>query len=178
MNAVLIRESKVLSILGFHFDSRLTLSYLIDSSVRCCRQRLGCLRQISKYLGTKDLILGYQVFMRPVAKYGSVLMIGASATQLSNLDCVQHFAKQLCFMQFSCKQLCFMLNSCVSLLNSCVSLLNSCVSCKCDMSWTFAEVLSIISVLYFPATEIPTFEHFTTIFVDVFHYNYPLRLVL
>ena len=43
MNGMLIKESKVLSILGFHFDSRLTWGYMIDSTVRCCRQRLGCL---------------------------------------------------------------------------------------------------------------------------------------
>ena len=43
MNGVLIKESKVLSILGFHFDSRLTWGYMIDSTVQRCRQRLGCL---------------------------------------------------------------------------------------------------------------------------------------
>ena len=37
MNGVLIKESKVLSILGFHFDSRLTWDYMIDSTVRRCR---------------------------------------------------------------------------------------------------------------------------------------------
>jgi len=34
MNGVLIKESRVLSILGFHFDSNLTWSYMIDSLVR------------------------------------------------------------------------------------------------------------------------------------------------
>ena len=92
MNNVLIRDSKVLSILGFHFDSRLTWSYMIDSSVRCCRQRLGCLRQVSEYLGSEGLILAYQAFVRPVAEYGSVLMMGASATQLSKFDRMQHHA--------------------------------------------------------------------------------------
>ena len=53
MNDVLIRESKVLSILGFHFDSRLTWSYMIDSSVRRCRQRLGCLCWISEFLAQR-----------------------------------------------------------------------------------------------------------------------------
>ena len=44
MNGVPIKESKVLSILGFHFDSHLTWDYMIDFAVRRCRQRLGCLR--------------------------------------------------------------------------------------------------------------------------------------
>ena len=38
MNDVLISESKVLSTLGFYFDSRLTWSYMIDYSVRQCRK--------------------------------------------------------------------------------------------------------------------------------------------
>jgi len=52
--------------------------------------------QISEYLGTEGLILAYWAFVRPVAEYGSVLMMGASATQLSKLDCMQHFAEWLC----------------------------------------------------------------------------------
>jgi len=92
MNGVLIKESRVLSILGFHFDSHLTWSYMIDSLVRYCR-RLGCLRRISEYLGTEGLILAYRAFVCPVAEYGSVLMMGASATQLSKLDGTQYFAE-------------------------------------------------------------------------------------
>ena len=69
MNNVLIRESKVLSILGFPFDSCLTWSYMIDSSVRRSRQRLGFLRQVSQYLGSEGLILAYQAFVCLVAEY-------------------------------------------------------------------------------------------------------------
>ena len=58
----------MLSILGFHFDSRLTWSYMIDSSVRRCRQRLGCLRRVSQYLGSGGLILAYRAFVHPVAE--------------------------------------------------------------------------------------------------------------
>ena len=100
MNNVLIRDSKVLSILGFHFDSRFTWSYMIDSSVRRYRQRLGCLRRVSEYLGLEGLILAYRAFVCPVAEYGSVLMMGASATQLFKFDCMQHLAEQLCSTQF------------------------------------------------------------------------------
>ena len=100
-NNVLIRESKVLSILGFHFDSRVTWSYMIDSSVWRCRQRLGCLRWVSQYLGSGGLILAYQAFVRPIAEYGNVLMMGASPTQLSRLDRMQHLAEQLCSTQFT-----------------------------------------------------------------------------
>ena len=100
MNGVLIKESKVLSILGFHFDSRLTWDYMIDSTVRCCRQRLGCLRRISEYLGTEDLSLAYRPFVHPVAKYGGIFLLGASATQLSKLDCMQQFAERLCSSSF------------------------------------------------------------------------------
>ena len=39
--------------------------------------------------------------MRPVAEYGSVLMMGVSSSQLSKLDCVQHFAEILCLLQFT-----------------------------------------------------------------------------
>ena len=69
---------------------------MIDSLVRRCKQRLGCLRRVSEYLGSEGLILAYQAFVHPVVEYGSVLMMGASATQLSKLDRMQHLAEQLC----------------------------------------------------------------------------------
>ena len=98
----LIKESKVLSILGFHFDFRLTWGYVTDSTVRRCRQRLECLRRISEYLGTEGLSLAYRAFVRSVAEYGGILLLGAraSATQLSKLDCMQQFAEQLCSSSF------------------------------------------------------------------------------
>ena len=71
---------------------------MIDPSVRRCRQRLGCLRQVSQYLDSKGLILAYQAFVRP---HGNVLMMGASVTQLSRLDHMQHLAEQLCSTQFT-----------------------------------------------------------------------------
>ena len=58
---------------------------MIDSAVRRCRQRLGCLGRISEYLGTEGLSLAYWAFVRPVAEYGGILLLGASATQLSKL---------------------------------------------------------------------------------------------
>ena len=39
--------------------------------------------------------------MHPVAEYGSVLMMGASNSQLSKLDRMQHFAERLCLSQFT-----------------------------------------------------------------------------
>ena len=44
--------------------------------------------------------MAYRAFVRPVAEYGSVLMMGASATQLSKFDRMQHLAEQLCSTQF------------------------------------------------------------------------------
>jgi len=38
--------------------------------------------------------------VHPVAEYGSVLMMGASATQLSKLDRMQHFSERICSAQF------------------------------------------------------------------------------
>ena len=40
--------------------------------------------------------LAYRAFVHPVAEYGGILLMGASATQLSKLDHMQHFAEQLC----------------------------------------------------------------------------------
>ena len=65
---------------------------MIDSSVRRCRQRMGCLCQISEYLGTEGLSLAYRAFVCPVAEYSSILMVGASDTHLSKPDHMQHFA--------------------------------------------------------------------------------------
>ena len=43
--------------------------------------------------------MAYRVFVCPVAEYGSVLRMGASATQLSKFDRMQHLAEQLCSTQ-------------------------------------------------------------------------------
>ena len=86
--------------MGVHFDSHLTWDYMIDSTVRRCRQRLGCLRRISQYFGTEGLSLAYRAFVHPVAEYGGILLLEASATQLSKLDRMQQFAEQLCLSSF------------------------------------------------------------------------------
>ena len=62
---------------------------------------MECLHQISEYLGTEGLTLAYRAFVRPVAEYGGILMMGASNTQLSRLDHMQHFAEQLCSPHFT-----------------------------------------------------------------------------
>ena len=62
---------------------------------------MGCLRRISEFLGTEGLTLAYRAFVRPVAEYGGILMIGASDTQLSRLNHMQHFAEQLCSSHFT-----------------------------------------------------------------------------
>ena len=41
-----------------------------------------------------------RAFVRPVAEYGGILLLGASATQLSKLDRMQQFAEQLCSSSF------------------------------------------------------------------------------
>jgi len=51
-------------------------------------------------LGPEGLILAYRAFVRPVAEYGSALMMGASATQLYKLDHMRHLAEQLYSTQF------------------------------------------------------------------------------
>ena len=92
-------STTVLSILGFHFDSRLTWSYMIDFlSMMSADRGLGCLQQVSEYLGSEGLILAYRAFVCPVAENGSVLMIGASATQLSKLDHMQHLIESTQFI--------------------------------------------------------------------------------
>ena len=44
--------------------------------------------------------MAYQAFVRPVAEYGGILLLRASATQLSKLDRMQQFAEQLCSSSF------------------------------------------------------------------------------
>ena len=118
----------MLSKLEFHFDSHLTWSYMIDSSIQQCRQRLGCLRQISEYLGTEGLTLAYHIFVCPVAEYSSILMMGASDTQLSKLDHIQHFAEQSgSSLVISLQKHC---HAAIGLL--CKSLVkNTCSRCRC-----------------------------------------------
>ena len=42
----------------------------------------------------------YRAFVHPVAEYGGILLLGASATQLSKLDRMQQFAEWLCSSSF------------------------------------------------------------------------------
>ena len=45
--------------------------------------------------------MAYRDFVHPVVEYGNVLVTGASPTQLSRLDRMQHLAEQLCSTQFT-----------------------------------------------------------------------------
>ena len=44
--------------------------------------------------------MAYQAVVCPVAEYGGILLLGASATQLAKLDCMQQFAERLCSSSF------------------------------------------------------------------------------
>ena len=55
------RRQETLSVLGFHFDRRLTWAAMIDMMVSRSRQRLGCLRRILDYLDPNTLQLAYNV---------------------------------------------------------------------------------------------------------------------
>ena len=48
----------------------------------------------------EGLILAYRAFVHLVSEYGNVLMMSASATQLSKLDSMQQFAEPLYSTQF------------------------------------------------------------------------------
>ena len=52
MDSIPITEAETLSVLGFHFDCRLTWAAMIDKMVSLSRQRLGCLRRILDYLNS------------------------------------------------------------------------------------------------------------------------------
>ena len=100
MDGIPIKEAETLSVLGFHFDRRLTWAAMIDVMVSRSRQRLGCLRRILDYLDSNTLQLAYKAFIRPIMEYGNVAIMGASATQLSRLDTIQHAATKLCCSSF------------------------------------------------------------------------------
>ena len=50
MDGIPIKEAETLSMLGFHFDHRLTWATMIGKMVSHSRQHLGCLRRILDYL--------------------------------------------------------------------------------------------------------------------------------
>ena len=125
-------------------------SHMIDSAVQRCRQRLGWLRRISEYLGTEGLSLAYRAFACPVPEYGGILLLGASATQLSKLDRMQQFAKWLCLSSF----VPLSRRHHVSALGLLCKLL-----CRWYMSKTFADVLSDIPVISIIAANISMSQH-------------------
>ena len=100
MDGTPIKEAETLSVLGFHFDRRLTWAAMIDMMVSHSRQRLGCLRRISDYIDSNTLQLAYKAFIRPLMEYGNVAIMGASAMQLGKLDTVQNAATKLCHTSF------------------------------------------------------------------------------
>ena len=51
-------------------------------------------------MAAESLTLAYRAFVHLIAEYGSILMLGASDTQLSKLDRMQHFAEHLCSSHF------------------------------------------------------------------------------
>jgi len=59
---------------------------MVDSMSTCCRQRIGALYHGKEFLGLRGFIVAYKSFVRPVCEYGSVAIMGASATHLSKLN--------------------------------------------------------------------------------------------
>ena len=92
----MIDEVDNLKILGFHLDRKLTWSTMVDSMSTRCRQRMGALYRVRDFLGSRGFIVAYKSFVRPVCEYGSVAIMGASATHLSKLDSIQKMAERFC----------------------------------------------------------------------------------
>ena len=94
MDGIPIKEAETLSVLGFHFDHRLTWAAMIDTMVSRSRQRLGCLPGFWIIL----TLTPYSLFIRFAS--GNVAIMGASATQLGGLDTIQNTATKLCHTSF------------------------------------------------------------------------------
>ena len=54
----------------------------------------------------QGLTLAYRAFVHPVTEYGSILMMGASATHLSKLNRMQQFAEKLCSSNLEASSCC------------------------------------------------------------------------
>ena len=64
------------------------------------RQKMGALYRARDFLGPRGFIVVYKSFVRPVYEYGSVAIMGASATHLSKLDSIQKMAERFCGCEF------------------------------------------------------------------------------
>ena len=76
MDGIPIKEAETLSVLGFHFDRRLSWTAMIDTMVSRSIQRLGCLRRILDYLDSNTLQLAYKAFIRLLMECGNVAIMG------------------------------------------------------------------------------------------------------
>jgi len=100
MDSLPIEEVDTLKILGFCFDCELTWSPVINNMSTCRCQRMGALYHFKDFLGRRGLAVAFRLFVRLVCEYGSVAIMGASATHLPNLDSIQKMVEKLSGCKF------------------------------------------------------------------------------
>ena len=73
---------------------------MVDNMSTYCQQRIGALYHVKDFLGPRDFSVAYRSFVRPVCEYGSVAIMGASATHLSKLESIQKMAERFSRCKF------------------------------------------------------------------------------
>ena len=73
---------------------------MVDNMSTHCQQRIGALYRVKDFLGPRDFSVAYRSFVRPVCEYGSVAIMGASATHLSKFDSIQKMAERFSGCKF------------------------------------------------------------------------------
>jgi len=78
----------------------MTRSTMVDNMSTRCLQRMGALYRVRDFLGPRGFTVAYKSFVRPVCEYGSVAIMGASATHLSKPDSIQKMAERFSGCKF------------------------------------------------------------------------------
>ena len=94
---VRVEASSMVKVLGLTIDQHLSFKQHIETKVKTCHGLLGLIKKASGSLPMELLKLSYTALVRPHLEYCSLVLAGASNTNLMKLETLQKIAsRQIC----------------------------------------------------------------------------------
>ena len=86
---------KELKLVGFTFDSKMTMEPMVKKTSKKGRAKIAALFRLRPYLSSDNLELMYKAFVRSAMEYGSLEYMIAAPSNLQKLDRIQATAERL-----------------------------------------------------------------------------------
>ena len=90
-----VKRVEEVKLVGYLFDSKLTMGSMVNALAKKARSRVAALRRLKPMLDRDNLQLMYTMFIRSIMEYGNLVYMGAAKSHLEKLDRIQDSAMKL-----------------------------------------------------------------------------------